>query len=193
VPQGFPTFQDERRRCGSLLADGVDPPGFDDSWRAAAGRGDSAAFGALYDRLGTRLLAVARGLCGAHADPEDLVQQTFLDLYRSRRALARSRDVESYAFASLRHRAAAAARRRRPASLEIEPGAEDPVPHESDARLERALSALPAEQREALELRTAGGLTFEQLGAVLGVSADTAASRVRYALERLRRSLGGDV
>jgi len=168
----------------------VETPGFDDSWRAAAGRGDSAAFGALYDRLGARLLAVARGLGGAHADPEDLVQQTFLDLYRSRRALARARDVESYAFASLRHRAAAAARRQRPVALEVEPGADDSAPREGHARLERALAALPAEQREALELRTAGGLTFEQLGAVLGVSADTAASRVRYALEKLRRSLG---
>lgn len=167
-------------------------PGFDETWRAAAGLGDRAAFGALYDRLGARLLAVARGLAGAHADAEDLVQQTFLDLYRSRRALARARDVESYAFASLRHRAAAALRRQRSVPLEVEPVREDLAPREEDPRLVRALDDLPREQREALELRTAGGLTFEQLGRVLGVSADTAASRVRYALERLRRSLGAE-
>ena len=170
----------------------MENPGFDDTWRAAVGRGERAAFGALYDALGARLLAVARGLSGAHADAEDLVQQTFLDLYRSRTALARARDVESYAFASLRHRSASAARRLRPVALEVEPAREDPAPREADPRLERALATLPAEQREALELRSAGGLTFEQLGEVLGVSADTAASRVRYALEKLRRSLGGN-
>jgi RNA polymerase sigma-70 factor (ECF subfamily) len=168
----------------------VETPGFDDSWRAAVARGERAAFGALYDRLAARLLAVARGLAVADLAPEDLVQQTFLDLYRSRRALARARDVESYAFASLRHRAAAAARRLRPLALEVEPAREDLAPRETDLRLERALAALPREQREALELRTAGGLTFAQLGEVLGVSADTAASRVRYALERLRRAMG---
>jgi RNA polymerase sigma-70 factor (ECF subfamily) len=170
----------------------VDTPGFDDSWRAAVARGERAAFGALYDRLAARLLAVARGLAVADLAPEDLVQQTFLDLYRSRRALARSRDVESYAFASLRHRARRAAARRRTQTLEAEPSREDPEPLEEDARLTQALAGLPSEQREALELRTAGGLTFEQLGAVLGVSADTAASRVRYALEKLRRSLPED-
>lgn len=170
----------------------MDTPGFDDSWRAAVARGEGAAFAALYDRLAARLLAVARGLAVAELAPEDLVQQTFLDLYRSRRALARSRDVESYAFASLRHRAAAAARRLRPVALEVEPARADPAPHEVDSRLERALAGLPREQREALELRTSGGLTFEQLGEVLGVPADTAASRVRYALEKLRRSLGGE-
>lgn len=170
----------------------METSGFDDTWRAAAGRGESAAFGALYDALGARLLAVARGLSGAHVDAEDLVQQTFLDLYRSRGALSRARDVESYAFASLRHRAVAAARRLRPVALETEPARSDPAPAEADPRLERALASLPPEQREALELRTAGGLTFDQLGEVLGVSPDTAASRVRYALEKLRRSLGGN-
>lgn len=170
----------------------METPGYDDSWRDAAGRGERAAFGALYDRLGARLLAVARGLGGAHADPEDLVQQTFLDLYRSRRALARARDVEGYAFTCLRNAARRGWGRRRPVALEQEPRVEADDPQEADPRLARALEALPGEQREALELRTAGGLTFEQLGEVLGVPADTAASRVRYALEKLRRSLGGD-
>jgi RNA polymerase sigma-70 factor (ECF subfamily) len=168
----------------------VDTPGFDDSWRAAMARGERAAFGALYDRLAARLLAVARGLAVADLAPEDLVQQTFLDLFRSRRALARSRDVESYAFASLRHRARRAAARRRTQALENDPLQEDAAPREANPQLARALSSLPREQREALELRTAGGLTFAQLGLVLGVSADTAASRVRYALERLRRAMG---
>jgi RNA polymerase sigma-70 factor (ECF subfamily) len=57
-------------------------------------------------------------------------------------------------------------------------------------RLERALAALPAEQREVIALKIDGQLTFAQIAGVLGLSANTAASRYRYALEKLRASLG---
>ena len=58
-------------------------------------------------------------------------------------------------------------------------------------RLQRALLALPAEQREVLALKIDGELTFAQIAQVINVSINTAASRYRYALEKLRCSLGG--
>jgi RNA polymerase sigma-70 factor (ECF subfamily) len=48
---------------------------------------------------------------------------------------------------------------------------------------------LPPKQREVIAMKIDGELTFAEIGAVLGVSANTAASRYRYALEKLRRSL----
>jgi RNA polymerase sigma-70 factor (ECF subfamily) len=56
-------------------------------------------------------------------------------------------------------------------------------------RLEQALRALPAEQREVISLKVDGGLTFAEIAALLGVSANTAASRYRYALEKMRAAL----
>ena len=56
-------------------------------------------------------------------------------------------------------------------------------------RLLRALGALPVEQREVISLKIDGELTFAQIAKVLEVSPHTAASRYRYALEKLRRSL----
>ena len=66
-------------------------------------------------------------------------------------------------------------------------GAEDP--RERGSRLDRALAALPREQREVMALKIDGGLTFAQVAAVLGIRPNTAASRYRYALGKLRRSL----
>jgi RNA polymerase sigma-70 factor (ECF subfamily) len=62
---------------------------------------------------------------------------------------------------------------------------------EGDPSLERALDRLPVEQREVVALKLEGRLTFEEIGAALAISPNTAASRYRYALERLRDALGG--
>ena len=55
-----------------------------------------------------------------------------------------------------------------------------------------ALAALPSEQREVVVLHVYDGMTFRRIGEVLGVPLDTAASRYRYAREKLKEMLGGD-
>jgi RNA polymerase sigma-70 factor (ECF subfamily) len=52
-----------------------------------------------------------------------------------------------------------------------------------------ALRTLPEEQREVLTMKIWGGLTFPQIALALDVSANTAASRYRYALVKLREQL----
>ena len=56
--------------------------------------------------------------------------------------------------------------------------------------LERA-GELPAEQREVVYLKVFDGLTFKEIASVCGVSANTAASRYRYGIEKLREAAGG--
>jgi RNA polymerase sigma-70 factor (ECF subfamily) len=65
------------------------------------------------------------------------------------------------------------------------------LPWDQASRLERAVQALPPEQQELIALKIDGALTFAEIAAVLGISPNTAASRYRYALEKLRASLGG--
>jgi RNA polymerase sigma-70 factor (ECF subfamily) len=55
--------------------------------------------------------------------------------------------------------------------------------------LDRALASLPSEQRDVLALKLDAGLTFEEIAAALAMSPNTAASRYRYALEKLRAFL----
>ena len=161
----------------------------------AAGREE--AFEALYDRYADRLYRAALGMLGRSADAEDAVQEVFVAMVRSRERLASVRDLTSYVFAALRHAAARCAARRARAGEALRAAAAEAAGQAGRAdrgdpradRLETALRALPAEQREVIALKLDGGLTFGQIGEVLGVMVNTAASRYRYALESLRRRL----
>jgi RNA polymerase sigma-70 factor (ECF subfamily) len=53
-------------------------------------------------------------------------------------------------------------------------------------RFRRALAGLPAEQREAFVLREESGLSLADIAAVTGVTPETAKSRLRYAVNKLR-------
>jgi RNA polymerase sigma-70 factor (ECF subfamily) len=57
------------------------------------------------------------------------------------------------------------------------------------ARYRSALSSLPAEQRDAFLLYEESGLTLEEIGTITGVSMETAKSRLRYALTKLRAAM----
>jgi RNA polymerase sigma-70 factor (ECF subfamily) len=160
--------------------------------------GDPEAFAALYDRLATRLLGTARTMTGSIADAEDVVHDLFVDLARGRARLATVADLDAYAFTMLRH---AVGKRRRRSAIDRRAGERVAVERQAtdrtvatadpggDADLAAALAALPAEQREVIALKIDGGLTFAEIAAVTGTSPNTAASRYRYALEKLRAHL----
>src|SRR5262245_23032047 len=156
----------------------------------AAGRAD--AFAALYDEFAPALFGTAARLLGSREEAEDAVHDVFVALVRARRSLAGVENLRAYLFAALRR--ACAGRRRRGRTVPIEsvpePAAAEPPEAGRSARLERALRSLPPEQREVVALKIDGGLTFAEVAAVLGVGPNTAASRYRYALERLRAALG---
>ena len=160
--------------------------------------GDPAAYARLWDRLGGRLFATARLLTGSVPEAEDSVHDLFVALARSRQGLAGVIDLDAYLFAALRHTVArrrkqAAARRatlehlRRRVEETSGPHGPFGLPAEyPDERLAAAVARLPEEQREVVMLRTEAGLSFAEIAATLGVSINTAASRWRYALEKLR-------
>lgn len=57
-------------------------------------------------------------------------------------------------------------------------------------RYRSALASLPAEQRDTFLLYEESGLTLEEIGTITGVSMETAKSRLRYALSKLRNAMG---
>lgn len=57
-------------------------------------------------------------------------------------------------------------------------------------RLRAALARLPEEQREVFLLHEEGGLSLDDIAGLTGVGMETAKSRLRYALAKLRQSLG---
>ena len=61
------------------------------------------------------------------------------------------------------------------------------------ARFINLLGALPEVQREAFLLREEAGMTVDEIAEATGVERETAKSRVRYAINRLRRGLSEDL
>ena len=177
----------------------MEGPGSDPlAGRLAAG--DERAFAALYDRFGMRLYRAAMGMLGRREDAEDTVQEVFVAVFQSRQRMADVQDFTAYLFTALRRAAGRCAvrRAREPATSEsvaeaaaTSAGQLDDGSSPYNERIERALAALPAEQREAVALKIDGELTFAQIAEVTGVSINTAASRYRCALEKLRESLRG--
>lgn len=59
-----------------------------------------------------------------------------------------------------------------------------------DEDLLKALNLLPEEQRIILVLKVISGLSFKQISSVIGIKMNTAASRYRYAIQKLQIALG---
>jgi RNA polymerase sigma-70 factor (ECF subfamily) len=160
--------------------------------------GDPEAFAALYDRLAVRLFNTAHTMTDSLPDAEDTVHDVFVELARCRDQLARITDLDAYIFTMLRH-AVSRRRRRRDVDRRVidavgrqraEAGGFTTQPAElPDDALTAAVAGLPSAQREVIALKIDGGLTFAEIAAVIGTSINTAASRYRYAIEKIRTTV----
>ncbi len=153
---------------------------------------------ALYQELGPALLLYARSIVPDVSSAEDALHQVFLKLLSGEAAMPE--DPRPYLYRSVRNAALNARRgevRERARSAGLAETRREAMPmftapqglDEARGALEEALSTLPDEQREVVVLRTWGEMTFDQVGDLLGIPPNTAASRHRYALEKLRERL----
>ena len=140
------------------------------------------------------LILFARQFVRSVADAEDIVQDAFVKFWRKQhpienRALLFA-TVRSTAFDLLR-RDARRARREADAVAEVEQSTapQFDATTESQHALAAAVDRLPEEQREVLVMKIWNELTFADIGSVLGISQNTAASRYRYALAALKKNL----
>jgi RNA polymerase sigma-70 factor, ECF subfamily len=144
-----------------------------------------------YRQHGPALLLFAAALTGERSRAQDAVQQVFLKLFEGQ-GLGHAADAKAYLFTCVRN-AVLNDRKARRRDVALDPGCAWFEPPNRDYaaewNLRRALWALPEDQREVTTLHIWGELTFAQVGEVLGISANTAASRYRYALARLREAM----
>ncbi len=145
----------------------------------------------LYRLHGSALLLFAQGMAGDRGRAQDAVHQVFLKLMEDR-SLRRVADARAYLFASVRNVVLNDAKVRQ-RNVALDPDLAWFAPPDRDfageAKLRRALSSLPDDQREVTILHVWGELTFLQIAEVLAISSNTAASRYRYALARLREAM----
>ncbi len=155
----------------------------------------------LYERHGESLYRYLLFKLGSAEDAEDVLQEAFCRFarYDLRWRLIRSR--RAFVFRIVRNEANRLLRRklgRREGERMIATGGVGVFPAAFGAPEEANLAllldragGLPGEQKEAVFLKVFDGLTFKEIGSVCGVSANTAASRYRYGIEKLREAVGG--
>ena len=146
-----------------------------------------------FSELAPGLVLFARQFVWSVADAEDIVQDAFVRFWRKEHSIENRAllfaTVRSVALDLLR-RDTRRARREANASLEMEHTTAPQFDFDDGAQQElaAAVDLLPVEQREVLVMKIWNELTFAEIGQVLGISQNTAASRYRYALATLKKN-----
>ncbi len=169
------------------------------------GDGDAGAFEALYRRHRGRLYRFLLRQAGDAATAEELFQDVWMRVVNSRGRYEVRAKFTAWVYTIAHNRladfhrtggrAAFLSHEESEAVLENLPAEEIPADLLLDRkraaqRLLAALAELPVVQSEAFLLQQEGDLSLEEIAAATGVSRETAKSRLRYAVAKLRASLG---
>ena len=181
----------------------------DEELLAAFQQGDAGAFERLLRRHRAPLYTFLLRMLGDREQAEDLAQETFVRVIKGAAAWEHRARFQTWLYAIARNLCVDRARRdkfRRMDSADAPldedgptildraasdaPGPDRAVESERlRPLLARALLALPAEQREVFILREQAGLPFKEIATLVGANENTVKSRMRYALEGLRKAL----
>jgi len=165
--------------------------------RAALASDDPAAVQLLWNHYAGDLFAFLQAALRSRHDAEDVLQTVFVRIVRNRHKLAAARCLDAYVYRIARNEASRLAGRRK---REQKAGTESeswltakesqPEPGELAEQLQAALARLPQPQREVIVMKVYKEKTFLDIARLLGLSANTVASRYRYGMEKLRTLLG---
>jgi RNA polymerase sigma-70 factor (ECF subfamily) len=155
--------------------------------------------GDLYDEHAAGLFAFLLNLTRDESAARDLLQDTFVKLARGEDLLKGVQNVRSFLLRMAHYLAIDSIRRETTrgrnydqfaaGQSEIFATASDPDENEFRQALASALGELPPDQRAIVHLKLWEGLTFDAIADMLELSPNTAASRYRYGLDKLRERL----
>ena len=164
-------------------------------------RGDDEALRVLYQRHAGPLYNFANRMLMDPGTAEEVLQETFLRVYKDRAAFRPVATFKTWAFTIARNLCLDILRSA-PRRLEV---AANPLPEvayptptpldqldraERETAVRRALAELSAEDREVLVLSRYHGLRYREIAAIVGASEDAVKMRAHRALTRLRKLLG---
>lgn len=179
----------------------------DEVLAARAARGESRALEILYDRYASTVLGISLRIMGDRAAAEDVLQETFWRVWRNAASYQSQRgSFTSWLFRIARNLAIDAYRRRtaRPqpitdvdagdTRLDQTPDPNADVVEQSQLvfhsrQVTRAVAALPAVQRQVIEMAYFYGMTRQEIAEATGEALGTIHTRARLALQKLREQL----
>ena len=159
-------------------------------------RGSEEALGRIYEEYKTDMLVLAMALLNDKSAAEDVMHDVFLSFVLNIEKFSLTGSLKSYLLTCVANRARNLNKAKHQQSVEPDPA--EPVSSESDGplpaimcneqlqQLSGAMAQLPYDQRETIMLHFQAGITFGAIGRSLGISANTAKSRYRYGLDKLR-------
>jgi RNA polymerase sigma-70 factor (ECF subfamily) len=140
--------------------------------------------------------AFARLLAGDPAEADDLAQEALARAWQARRSYAMGTNLKAWAYTIVRNQFYSDKRRSwRVSQLDPETAertlvaGDDPTAAQELNEVRMAMQALPPDQREALILVGAGGLSYEEAATICGCAVGTVKSRVSRARDALRRMM----
>jgi RNA polymerase sigma-70 factor (ECF subfamily) len=152
--------------------------------------GDEAAFAELVERYGPRLRYFLRRLLGPTGETEDVLQDTWLDVFRSAPRLADPGAFAAWLYRVARDRAWRLLRKQRqplaPLPEEDLAGEEAEFSAADAEQVHIALGQLPLEHREVLVLRFLEEMSYDDIARVVGCPLGTVRSRLHHARRALR-------
>jgi RNA polymerase sigma-70 factor (ECF subfamily) len=167
-------------------------------------RKDEAAFEVFYERHGGPAYSLAHRIVGDRNLAEDVVQEAFLSIWRSKAGFDRARgSVRSWSLGIVRNRAIDALRRAASpaprldlddeAVLDSQRSSEltesEVIRRDTASKVQRVLRGLPREQSRVIELAYFGGFSHSEIADMLGEPLGTIKGRMRLGLEKARASL----
>jgi len=164
--------------------------------------GSSEALCRIYRKYGDYLLALAAALLQDVNTAEDVVHDVFCKFIESREKFRLNGSLKSFLGTCVVNLARDKLRARKLQPGELDEAAttgldtnepeHDAIFGEEARNLNRAIAQLAYEQREVITLHLRGGMKFREIAGLQGVSINTAKSRYRYGLEKLRRLLSNE-
>lgn len=175
----------------------------DKQYLAALALGNEAAFEALFSRCYPGLLRYATTLLRYPTDAaEDVVAEVFCTLWAQRMQLAVQGSLAAYLYTAVKHRAFDRLREQRRTPLDAtdelpqtQPAAAHQQPdhllafQELNEQVGHLIGQLPERTRQVFQLHRDGGLTYEEMAALLGISVNSIKTHMFRALRFLKSTL----
>ena len=155
----------------------------------------------IYEKYKSDLLGLARALLTDKNAAEDVLHDVFVTFARSSGKFRLSGSLKGYLLTCAANRARDRNRSKQldqvQAAEQISSNCDGPqqtlMAHEQKERISALLSRLPYDQREVIVMHLHHGLRFREIANACNVSTNTAQSRYRYGMEKLRSLLNGEV